>query len=109
MNIILLYDYIIDREVISTPPSMIPSLIGRIVYHFPPFTRALRNVYCKAVHILKGSFPLYFGKMDIAVHLLNEYNKESFDEYYSFKLIIIQVTCQNTRKFYAVNESLRRI
>jgi hypothetical protein len=47
--------------------------------------------------------------MDIAVHQVNEYNKGSFDEIYSPKLIIIHFTGVNSTKFYAVSESLRRI
>jgi hypothetical protein len=47
--------------------------------------------------------------MDIAVQELNEYNRGSFDEFYASEFIIIQDAAENFAKFYAVNESLRRI
>lgn len=57
LNIISHYYYIIDREQRKNSPLKLFSLAKRIVYHFPPFQRALQNGYRQTGTCSEGLFP----------------------------------------------------
>ena len=63
MNIFLLYDYIIDRDVMNdSPPQMIHSPVGRIVYHFPPFIKSPSECVLHIDAYSEGLFPFFIAK-----------------------------------------------